>query len=103
MQKNALSNEGGHMKEWILYALTQSALEQKKVVQMHIFSLQAKYAVTSSSEFFRGSFLDIPVFFLGRGQIHQWPDLLRYADASLDALGWLYATPEYLSAIIRST
>jgi hypothetical protein len=83
MQKNALSNEGVHMKECILYALIQSALEQKKVVQIHIFSLQAKYAVTSSSEFFRSSFLDIPVVFLGRSEFSTEGFVLIYEDCRI--------------------
>lgn len=52
------------MKERILDALSQSALEGKTVIQLQIFSHQARCAITSSAEFFRGAFLGIPVVFL---------------------------------------
>jgi hypothetical protein len=59
----ALSNEGDSMKERVLYALSQAALEGKRMTQLKVFSQQAKNTIMSSAEFFRGAFLDVPVVF----------------------------------------
>lgn len=56
------------MKEKIVCALSQSALEGKKVTQLQIWSRQATDAITSSAEFFRGTFQGVPVVFLGRDE-----------------------------------
>ena len=63
-----LSIEGDRMKENIVNALSQSALEGKTVIQVQIFSQQTKYAITTSAEFFRGAFLGVPVVFFNSGE-----------------------------------
>jgi hypothetical protein len=68
------------MKERILNALSQSALEGKTVIQVQIFSQQARYAITSSAEFFRGAFLGIPVVFLSSGEFSVEDFVLIYKD-----------------------
>jgi hypothetical protein len=68
------------MKERILNALSQSALEGKTVIQVQIFSQQARSAITSSAEFFRGAFLGIPVVFLSSGEFSVEDFVLIYKD-----------------------
>jgi hypothetical protein len=76
-----LSDEGGSMKERLLCALSQSALEGKKVTQLQVWSQQATNAITSSADFFRGTFLGIPVVFLGRSELSSAEDfVLIYKD-----------------------
>ena len=54
------------MKERILDAIAQMQQEHGAVAEIHLWSREAVEAITSSSELKDGSFMGIPVKYLGR-------------------------------------